>query len=98
MKTPNIAMIAMLRKLTEDFNDYSELVALNYAKKKEGKCDEGTLEWNRGHLNCTEEYMTALADIMGVKLEYKCDIHSFGFGDWKRNLEYKTVQIVDDEN
>lgn len=34
----NVTMKAMLEKLVKDFNDYSELVALNYAKKKEGKC------------------------------------------------------------
>lgn len=44
----NVTMKATLEKLVKDFNDYSELVALNYAKKKEGKCDEGTLQWNRG--------------------------------------------------
>lgn len=33
----------LVTKLAEDFNNYSELVALNYAKQKEGKCEEGTL-------------------------------------------------------
>lgn len=90
----NVTMKAMLEKLVEDFNNYSELVALNYAQKKEGKCDEGTLQWNRGNMNRIEEYMKGLADVMGVKLEYECGVHSFGFDDWKRNLEYRTVQIV----
>lgn len=58
----NVTMKAMLEKLVKDFNDYSELVALNYAKKKEGKCDEGTLQWNRGNMNRIEEYMKGLAD------------------------------------
>lgn len=89
-----VTMKAMLEKLVKDFNDYSELVALNYAKKKEGKCDEGTLQWNRGNMNRIEEYMKGLADVMGVKLEYECGVHSFGFDDWKRNLEYRTVRIV----
>lgn len=40
----------ILMRLVKDFNEYSELVALNYSKMKEGKCDEGTLQWNRGHL------------------------------------------------
>lgn len=83
----NVTMKAMLEKLVEDFNNYSELVALNYAQKKEGKCDEGTLQWNRGNMNRIEEYMKGLADVMGVKLEYEYGVHSFGFDDWKRNLK-----------
>lgn len=47
-----------------------------------------------GNMNRIEEYMKGLADVMGVKLEYECGVHSFGFDDWKRNLEYRTVQIV----
>lgn len=90
----NEKMKLMLEKLVDDYNNYSELVALNYAKKKEGKFDEGTLQWNRGSKNRIEEYMLELADVMGVELEYKCGVHSFGFDDWKRNLEYRTVHIV----
>lgn len=33
----NVTMKAMLEKLVEDFNNYSELVALNYAQKKRRK-------------------------------------------------------------
>ena len=47
-------------KLVKDFNEYSELVALNYSKMKEGKCDEGTLQWNRGNLNRIEDYLKQL--------------------------------------
>lgn len=90
----NVTMRAMLNKLVEDYNNYSELVALNYAKKKEGKCEDGILEWNRGNLNRIEEYMTELASAMGVKIEYEFGVHSFGADDWKRALEYTTVQIV----
>lgn len=35
-------MKKFIMKLANDFNEYSELVAMNYAQKKEGKCDEGT--------------------------------------------------------
>lgn len=45
-------------------------------------------------MNRIEEYMKGLADVMGVKLEYEYGVHSFGLDDWKRNLEYRTVQIV----
>ncbi len=84
----------ILEKLVEDFNNYSELVALNYAKLKEGKCDEGALEWNRGSLNKIEEYMEEFAATLNVKLEYECKEHTFGFDDWKRKLEYRTVKIA----
>ena len=83
----------LIAKLAEDFNNYSELVALNYAKIKEGKCDESTLQWNRGSLNKIEEHLKLLADAFGVKLYFRCDKHSFGFDDWKRELEYRTVMV-----
>lgn len=90
----NVTMKAIIKKLVEDYNNYSELVALNCAKKKEGDCDEGILEWNRGNLNRIEEYMVELAGAMGVKIEYEFGAHSFGADDWKRTLEYTTAQIV----
>lgn len=31
-----------------------------------------------GNMNRIEEYMKGLADVMGVKLEYECGVHSFG--------------------
>lgn len=89
MKTMN----EMILKLVADFNTYSELVALNYSKQKEGKCDEGTLQWNRGHLYCIEEYLKAMAEEMGVSLDWECGEHTFGYDDWKRQLTYRTVRI-----
>lgn len=83
----------MLMRLVKDFNDYSELVALNYAQKKEGKCDEGTIQWNRGHLYQIEEYLKELAGSVGVTLHWECGEHEFGYDDWKRTLEYRTVRI-----
>lgn len=83
----------MLQKLMKDFNDYSELVTLNYEQKKEGRCEEGTLQWNRGNLNRIEEYLKALADGMGVGLIWECDEHTFGYDDWKRKLTYRTVRL-----
>lgn len=50
-----------IMKLVKDFNEYSELVALNYSKMKEGKCDEETLQWNRGNLSRIEDYLKQLA-------------------------------------
>lgn len=84
----------ILSRLVKDFNEYSELVALNYSKKKEGKCDESTLQWNRGHLYQIEEYLKELADKLEVELVWECREHTFGFDDWKRKLEYKTVSAV----
>ena len=86
------AMREMLKMLIEEFNDYSELVALNYAHKKEHRCEEGMLEWNRGSLNKIQEHMEKVAEMMGVKLEYKCESHVFGYDDWRRTLEYRTVK------
>ena len=91
----NVVLTAIIDKLIDDFNSYSELVSLNYAQRKEQTLDEGTLQWNRGMLNRTEEYLKELTDVTGVKLEWKCGVHSFGYDDWKRTLEYITVRKAD---
>lgn len=83
----------ILMRLVKDFNEYSELVALNYAKIKEGECDDSTLQWNRGNKNRIEEYLRELADSLGVNLIWECKEHEFGYDDWKRTLEYRTVSI-----
>lgn len=83
----------ILMRLVKDFNEYSELVALNYAKIKEGECNEETLQWNRGNKNRIEEYLRELADSLGVNLTWECKEHEFGYDDWKRTLEYMTVSI-----
>jgi len=80
-------------RLVKDFNNYSELVALNYSKIKEGNCDESTLQWNRGHLSQIEEYLKELANSLEVTLNWECREHEFGFDDWKLMLEYRTVNI-----
>ena len=86
-------MESLLRKMVVDFNDYSELVALNRAQKREGRNNDNVLEWNRGHLSCIEDYMEELAKELGYKLVYECGEHKFGFDDWARTLEYMTVRI-----
>ena len=84
-----------IMKLVEDFNAYSELVALNRAKITEGTGDIETLEWNRGSLNKIEEYLELLAeDNEGISLRWECKEHIFGFDDWERKLEYRTVEVV----
>lgn len=84
-------------KLVKDFNNYSELVALNYAKMKEGKCDDSMLQWNRGNLNRIEEYLNDLSKtVPGVNLKWECKEHTFGYDDWQRQLEYRTVRVVFD--
>ena len=87
-------MLGFVKRLVEDFNNYSELVALNYAHQKEGRCDDGTLQWNRGQLSKIEEYLDELAPQAGVKLEWECKEHTFGHDDWKRELTYRTVRIA----
>ncbi len=82
-------------ELVDDFNNYSELVALNYSKMKEGKCDESTLQWNRGNLNRIETYLKNwLKKIDGVNLLWECKEYTFGFDNWQRQLEYRTVRVV----
>jgi len=84
---------ALLYKLAEDYNRRSELVALNKEQVKEGKCDDGTLQWNRGLLSGTEEYLELLAEEENAKLTFDCREHDFGFDDWKRKLTYNTVYL-----
>lgn len=86
-------MMDLLKKMVEDFNSYSELVALNYEMMKEGKHSETTLQWNRGNLNRIEEYMITVAAELGVEVGYECGDHIFGYDDWKRTLTYKTAVI-----
>lgn len=87
-------MKELMLKLAHDFNDYSELVALNYAKEREGKLYDKTLiEWNRGYRQHIEDLLKEIAKQTGAKLIWECGEHEFGFDDWKRTLEYKTVQI-----
>lgn len=89
-------MKRLIMRLVEDFNEYSEIVALNYAKMEEGKCNEGTLQWNRGSLSKIEEYLKIFAaDTNGVNLKFEFKEHTFGYDDWKRQLEYRTVRIID---
>lgn len=86
-------MKGILVRLMIDFNTYAELVALNYEQRKEGKCDKSTIQWNSGHLSQIEEYLKEMADSLGVTLNWECKEHPFGYGDWKRMLEYRTVSI-----
>ncbi len=89
-------MDKIISRLVKDFNNYSELVALNYSQMKEGKCEEHTLEWNRAYLCCIEGYLKELAGKEGIRLKWECKEHTFGYDDWQRQLEYKTVRIAFD--
>ena len=88
----------ILIRLVNDFNSYSELVALNRAQMKEGKCDDSILQWNRGHLNQIEEYLKEFAENARVILTWEFKEHVFGFDDWKRILEYRTVSVDESLN
>ena len=85
MKKISKKNLAFLEKLMADFNDYSELVALNYQQKAE----EGTLQWNRGHLYCVEEMLKEFAELNGVNLVFTCGTHPF----LEMELEYRTVNL-----
>lgn len=88
-------------QLEEDYNSYSELVALNWAKLKEAtkaseiEYIEENKEWNSGQLFRIKEYLEQLAPVAGVSLRYECKEHTFGFDDWQRVIEYKTVEVVE---
>ena len=84
-------------RLVNDFNNYSELVALNYSQLKEGKCYESTLQWNRGMLNSIETYLKHLAETSHlVHLKWEFGQHTFGDDDNSIVLEYMTVRYVFD--
>lgn len=87
----------LIMHLVNDYNTYSELVALNYAHLKEGKLEDSELQWNRGHLSRIQDYLTQLAEVIdGVSLEWECGVHAFAYGDATRarQLEYRTVHAV----
>lgn len=75
----------ILQKLMIEYNNFSELVALNYQQKAE----EGILQWNRGSLNTIEIFLKDFAELCGVKLVYTFGTHPF----LNRELEYRTVHL-----
>ena len=94
MKKLNSKEKAFLEDLMTQFNDYSELVALNYQQKKEGKFSEmdmeSTLQWNRGSLNKIEEHLEVYAEMVGVNLVFAYGPHPFLN---REPLEYRTVHL-----
>ena len=94
MKKLNSREKAFLEDLMAQFNDYSELVALNYQQKKEGKFSEmdmeSTLQWNRGSLNKIEEHLEVYAEMIGVNLVFAYGPHPFLN---REPLEYRTVHL-----
>lgn len=94
MKKLNSKKKAFLEDLMAQFNDYSELVALNYQQKKEGKFSEmdmeSTLQWNRGSLNKIEEHLEVYAEMIGVNLVFAYGPHPFLN---REPLEYRTVHL-----
>ena len=94
MKKLNSKEKAFLEDLMAQFNDYSELVALNYQQKKEDKFSEmdmeSTLQWNRGSLNKIEEHLEVYAEMIGVDLVFAYGPHPFLN---REPLEYRTVHL-----
>ena len=95
-----VTLNGILSKLVDDYNNYSELVALNYQQGKEKRGSDysehtdGTLQWNRGHLDRIQDYMEELASLTETPLVWEYGEHDFGADDWKRKLSYKTVKIA----
>lgn len=85
MKKTSKKDMAFLERLISEYNDYSELVALNYEKKSE----DGTLQWNRGHLYCVEELLKEFAGSLGAKLVFIHGTHLF----LDRKLQYLTAHL-----
>lgn len=73
---------ALLEQLIDDFNEYSKWVTLGCAQSKDGN-GEKIFQWYSGNMNCIEEYMEGLANLMGVKLIYI-----------SHDIRYRTVEIV----
>ena len=94
MKKLNSKEKAFLEDLMAQFNDFSELVALYYQQKKEGKFSEmdmeSTLQWNRGSLNKIEEHLEVYAEMVGVNLVFAYGPHPFLN---REPLEYRTVHL-----
>ena len=88
----NEKMELLLKQMVDDFNRYSRSVALSRAEDKE---DEGTIQRTIGMKICTEGFMRDLANLMGVRLKYKFDVHVYRRGEkWEQELKYGTVEIV----
>lgn len=87
-------MKELITQLIEDYNTYSELIALNREHIKEGRGEREILEWNRGQYNYISNLLSKLAADARIKLQYEYGPHPFGFDDWKRTLEYRTVRLI----
>ena len=94
MKKLNSKEKAFLEDLMAQFNDYSEIVALIYRHKEEGKFSgmdmESILQWNRGSLNKIEEHLEVYAEMIGVNLVFAYGPHPFLN---REPLEYRTVHL-----
>ena len=77
---------AILNRLINDFNSYSELVALNHYKGHR----EDITEWNRGSLNIIRGYLGDFTKSRGIGLIFTCETHPF----LDYELEYVTVSPV----
>ncbi len=81
----------MLNHLVKRFNDYSQLVALNYYKNAEN----GTLQWNRGKEDTYEDEARELADKLGRKVNYKMMESKYFAGEPEEfTIEYRAMFIT----
>ena len=85
MKKVSKANMKFMENLMAEFNDYSELVSLNYYKG----ADKDLIEWNRGHLYSTESLMKQFAKLHHFNLTFTFGTHPF----LDFELEYRTVHL-----
>ena len=89
----NFEKLAMnlLNHLVSRFNDYSELVALNYYRGHE----ENTIAWNRGHEDTYEEEARDLAGKMGRKINYEMRRSKYYEGEPNEfEIEYRAMYVT----
>lgn len=83
----------LLLKTANEYNIYSQLVALCRAYKEEGKCTEEDLQWKRGYRSCCENQLKEVAAIAGATLIWECSENVVATCDQQRTLEYRTVRV-----
>ncbi len=79
------ALSSMLQHLSEEYNDFSKLVALNFSQGARAE----TAEWNRARKTAAARHLEYLAGLMEISLEYTGVVERFCGYD----LEYTKVTL-----
>ena len=81
----------VLHHLVRQFNDYSELVALNY----HCNCEKTTLQWNRGKEDTYEDEARELAQKLGRKVNYELRTSKYRAGEPDEfEIEYRAMYVT----